>query len=247
MPIKVTCPSCKAEFNVSEKFAGKQGPCPKCKTKITVPALPAGAAAAPPPEEVKIHAPESEAVAGKAAARGLVTKPITRQETTLKPATAAMIVIAVLAAMGGAWYAGKSGLLKGDETVALVLRGLALLVVSIPTAVAGYTFLRDDELEPYRGGSLWLRAAICALVYIGLWVGYYFIPPDFTTEVISWIFILPPFFAIGACAALFSFDLDFGNGFFHYSFYVLVTLGLGWLAGLAMPWAAAAATTAVGT
>src|SRR5690242_13692422 len=47
--IAVVCPSCHARFQVSEKFAGKEGPCPKCKQKITVPAL---------GEEVKIHGPE---------------------------------------------------------------------------------------------------------------------------------------------------------------------------------------------
>ena len=37
MPIRVTCSSCHARFNVSDQFAGKEGPCPKCKTMIKIP------------------------------------------------------------------------------------------------------------------------------------------------------------------------------------------------------------------
>src|SRR6187401_2984774 len=50
MAIDVTCASCKTRFQVSDKFAGKQGPCPKCKKIITVPTK---------KDEVVIHVPES--------------------------------------------------------------------------------------------------------------------------------------------------------------------------------------------
>jgi hypothetical protein len=104
----------------------------------------------------------------------------------------------------------------------------------------GYAFLRDDELEPYRGRWLWFRSFICAAVYIALWGGYYFIPSDATHEAWSWIYVGPPFFLIGAAAALATLDLDYTNGFFHYCFYVMITLSLGWIAGLQMPWTATA-------
>ena len=231
MPIAVVCPSCKAEFKVSEKFAGRQGPCPKCKAPITIPAAPAAAADAPP--EVKIHAPEApDAPAGKGKAKTSPgsLKPLVREETKVRPVAIIAIVVLIAATVAGAWFG--SGLIKEM----LVVRVAALLLVSIPTAAAGYTFLRDDELEPYRGRALWLRSAICGLIYTALWCGFYFVPPDLHSSTVNWFFLAPPFALVGAGAAFASYDLDFGSGFFHYCFYLLVTLGLGAAAGLQMPW-----------
>jgi hypothetical protein len=47
-----------------------------------------------------------------------------------------------------------------------------------------------------------------------------------------WLFIAPPFFLIGGMAGKFSFDLETANGFFHYAFYVAVTIVLGLVAGV---------------
>jgi hypothetical protein len=233
MPIAVVCPSCKAEFKVSEKFAGKQGPCPKCKAPITIPAAPAGPAAAAAPPEVKIHAPDpADAPAGKGKAKTSPgsLKPLVRQETKLRPAAIVGMVVVIAAVVAGAWFGAN--FLKGM----LIVRVAALLVVSIPTAAAGYMFLRDDELEPYRGGALWLRSSICALIYTALWCGFFFIPPDLSGSAMNWFFLAPPFALLGAGVAFASYDLDFGSGFFHYCFYLLVSLGLGAAAGLQMPW-----------
>ena len=77
MPISVVCSGCQARFNVSEKFAGKQGPCPKCKKVITIPDAPA--------EEVTIHAPEAYAHGGKDSKGRPTLKPIARVKTKLSP------------------------------------------------------------------------------------------------------------------------------------------------------------------
>ncbi|MEX2559499.1 MAG: hypothetical protein WD403_06270, partial [Pirellulales bacterium] len=125
----------------------------------------------------------------------------------------------------------------------LVLRAVALLLVSPPIARAGYAFLRNDELEPYRGLWLWVRSCICGLVYAGLWGAFCLLPEDLTQEAMYWLFIAPPPLLIGAGAAYATLDLDFGSGFFHYVFYLLVTLALGFVAGLQMPWAGATGLT----
>ncbi|NND99518.1 MAG: hypothetical protein HKN47_19560, partial [Pirellulaceae bacterium] len=70
MPIQVTCPKCLKRFQVSDKFAGKEGPCPNCKHVIKVPDA---------SEEVVIHAPADDAPKDKSGKS--VLKPITRQET----------------------------------------------------------------------------------------------------------------------------------------------------------------------
>ena len=49
------------------------------------------------------------------------------------------------------------------------MRAIGLLLVSPVLVVAAYTFLRDDELEPYRGLPLLIRSAACAAAYAVLW------------------------------------------------------------------------------
>src|SRR5687768_11090930 len=81
MAIDVTCPGCKTRFQVSDKFAGKQGPCPKCKGIIKVPAK---------SEQVVIHAPEETGT--KTATGQPIFKPIAWKETRLT--TLQIVIIA---------------------------------------------------------------------------------------------------------------------------------------------------------
>ena len=99
---------------------------------------------------------------------------------------------------------------------------LGALILSPVLAFAGYTFLRNDNLEPYRGRELLVRAAICGTVYAALWGAYALVPVEFKADM-WWLYISPPFLFIVALAAFACFDLDLGTGFLHYSFYVLLT------------------------
>ena len=123
MPIAVVCSSCKARFQVSEKFAGKQGPCPKCKSIITIPKV---------EEQVQIHAPEEAAKVATGAdaqadhAQGNEAPADSDRDRRLCDA-------------GSARHCRRrrqdiSGYRPG-------LRGIALFAVSIPISVAGYAFL----------------------------------------------------------------------------------------------------------
>jgi len=220
MPISVLCPSCKARFQVSEKFAGKQGPCPKCKAPITIPKL---------DEQVQIHAPEEFAAGGKTIKGEAVLKPIARKETKLQLIPTVIAVCGAAAVLAIAWVAG-------DLFQNIYVRAVALWAVSVPITVAGYSFLREEELEPHRGLWLWARAAVCSLGYLALWGAYYFIPPDMRSTTWSWFFIAPIILSMGAGIAWATYDLDFGNAFFHCCFYVACTLALGWIVKLEMPW-----------
>ena len=217
MPISVVCPGCKARFNVSDKFAGKKGPCPKCKTVLTVPA---------PIEEVKIHVPEEYASGGKDSKGRAVGKPIPRSETKLQPVLITAIVAIVLGSLGISLAA--RGL---NDKTALIIVGLALLSPAV--AVGGYSFLREEELEPYRGVELWIRATICGVVYAILWGIYLYIRPYLPGELYQWLLVAPPIIGVGALAALATFDLDYGSGALHYCFYLLMTLILASVMGLA--------------
>jgi hypothetical protein len=220
MAILVVCPGCKKRFDVHDRFAGKKGPCPKCKTIIQVPAK---------GEEVVVHVPQEF---GPKNASGRATlKPIARTETKISPLLTAAVIVASLATLLVAWWLRSP---KGD--VSALWLTLGALVLAPPLAWAGYAFLRDDELEPYRGREVWLRVGICGLVYAALWglvaivSGYAFRGAPF--EVTHMAFLIPAMVAIGAFAAWGSFELDFGVGALHYALYLGVTVLLRLIMGL---------------
>jgi len=220
MPIPVVCPGCKKRFTVSDKHAGKKGPCPQCKTVIQVPEK---------AEEVVVHAPEG--FGPKDAQGRAVLKPIARKETKVSPLLTAVILIAIVAVLAGAWMfrspAGKQPLL---------LLALGAIALAPPLAWAGYTFLRDDELEPYSGKELSLRILACSAVYAILWglvalvTGYVLGGDD--VQVIHMVFIAPVMIGIGTFAAYLSLDLEAGTAAIHCSLYLLVTVTLRLILGL---------------
>ncbi len=220
MAIPVICPGCKKSFNVSDKFAGKQGPCPQCKTIIKVPEK---------GEEVVLHAPEGfgpKDTKGRA-----VLKPIARKETKVSPLLTAIILVASVVVLAVAWMFRSP---TGDVPVLLLVVGA--LALAPPLAWAGYTFLRDDELEPFRGKELWLRVVICSAVYASLWglialIAGYVLGGD-QLEVIHMVFIAPVMIGIGAFAAFASLDFEFGVAAIHCSLYLLVTVVLRLILGL---------------
>ncbi len=223
MPIPVVCPGCKARFAVSEKFAGKKGPCPKCKNVITIPTP------APVAEEVKIHAPEEYAAGGKDSKGRAVSKPIARQETKVDKRVVGGIVVGVLFVLGMAFVC--RGLTNKTPICAL-----GLILIGPPLALGGYSFLREDELEPYRGRSVLIRSAICGLVYAALWGFYLWVSGYLTGEVWQWAFVAPVFIGIGGFAAWASYDLEFGNAALHYCFFLGVTLLLRFVMGIPPIW-----------
>src|SRR5262245_36585905 len=159
MAIDVTCPGCKTRFQVSDKFAGKQGPCPKCKGIIKVPAK---------SEQVVIHAP-TEVSGPKGVTGQPVFKPIAWKETRVTTpqivAIAAAVVVVLLVTIV------LSLAFKGRPPLIVLVVGS--VVLAPPLAFAGYAFLRDTELEPHRGQELWLRLVAPSVVYPGLWALYW--------------------------------------------------------------------------
>ena len=219
MPIQVTCPNpkCLSRFSVADKFAGQKGPCPKCKQIITIPKK---------EDEVVIHAPDhSEAGAIDASGRN-VLKTFKRKDTKFQPLLFTAVIGAVLVALLVALVIRSSG---PPETW---LKALAAAILGPPLAWAGYTFLRDPELEAYQGVSLIIRSLICGLVYALLWgvfwyLGNQFFGPDEVKkglQIFQMIVLIVPVFAAGTLAAYASFDLDPGSAFFHCAMYFAVTV-----------------------
>lgn len=222
MPIQITCQKCHKRFSVNDKFAGKSGPCPSCKSTIKIPDK---------NEEVVIHAPEN--LGPKDSSGKAILKPIEREEVKTSPVAVVgivgAIIVSIVAAVALRFLYPQSAEATAIEPATLwwILAAGSVLVAP-PLALAGYWFLRNDELEPYRGGELALRVLICAAVYAALWGGYALLKakmfPNAAPEMYAFAFIGPAFISVGALAALATLDFDFGTGAIHYAFYLLVTV-----------------------
>jgi predicted Zn finger-like uncharacterized protein len=218
MAIDVTCPNCHTRFQVSDKFAGKSGPCPKCKTTIKVPDK---------SQEVVIHAPE---VSGPTDSKGqAVLKPIARTEVRLQAPQIAAIVGSVLVVFIVAFVLRLQ--YKGGPVPPVILI-LGSVLLGPPLAFAGYTFLRDDELEPFRGTEVLLRSLACGLAYAAIWGAYWFIfaylnpkPPSGWQP--NWQImcaVAPIMIALGAFAAQASLEFELTTGALHYALYLSATV-----------------------
>lgn len=222
--IQVTCPGCHTRFKVSDKFAGKQGPCPKCKKTITIPKK---------EEEVVIHAPET--FGPKGASGQSVLKPIEREDTSIsKPVMVlgigALVLVPVIAVLARqvAFSAGQ---------VPIWFLGLGAILLAPPLVWAGYSFLRDPELEPYRGTPLVTRVLVCSAVYAALWglhvyVCYMVLGSGSHPELPHLVFLLPLLFVPGTIAAMATLDLDLVNAAVHYGTYLGATVLLRLIMGL---------------
>lgn len=225
MSIQVTCPGCLTRFQVSEKFAGKKGPCPKCKKEITIPDK---------SSEVKIHAPED---AGPKDSQGRsALKPIERKETKLGGVVIAIIVTSILAAIMLAL-----GLrLTGDE-VSLPIRIVGVFLTAPALVFAGYTFARDQELEPYRGTEMLIRVAITSVLFAALWLIYAYLPAYLfeykqASEASYLVFAIAiaAMIALGALVVVGTFELEFSGGLVVSALYFVAVLGLALLAGITL-------------
>jgi hypothetical protein len=225
MPIQVTCPGCMKRFSVADKFAGKQGPCPNCKKTIVIPKK---------EDEVIIHAPEHSEAGAVGVSGRHVLKTYKRQDTKFQPlvftAVSASVLVALLIAL----------VIRSTGPPETWLKALAAIVLGPPLAWAGYTFLRDAELEAYTGKALVLRSIACGLVYALLWaiftfLGYQFFGDDAMKkglEIWMMVVLVIPIFAAGTLAAYASFDLEPGSAFFHCAMYFAVTVLLRLVAAL---------------
>lgn len=224
MPIIVVCPGCRKRYSVSDKFAGKSGPCPNCKTMIQIPKK----------EEVIIHGPEEFAGAGRGITGKPIAKPLTRRIWQVSPVFAVAVAVGTLAVIVATAVLGAAGILRENP----ILGGIGLTLVTFPLVIGGYNFLYDiEELEPYQGRALLIRAAICTVAYVAIWTGFCLFGGRYLTgELWNWLIIGTPFVILGALAAVASFDFDFPTGLLHFGFYVLVATFLRWLAGLGWIW-----------
>ena len=225
MPIQITCHGCHSRFKVSEKFAGKTGPCPKCKTQIRVPTK---------SEEVVVHTPEE--FGPKNTEGQAVLKPIERAETNITPLAIVVVCGSVVLVLVVAFLLGRTFDTDEGAQLPVFVLSLGAVVLAPPLVLGGYSFLRDDGLEPYRGPSLAVRVLLCAAVYAMLWGVYAYLRAallgDSSPEIWQMVFAIPALVAAGAFASFASLDLDYTSACFHYGLYLLVTVLLRLVMGM---------------
>lgn len=227
MAINIICPGCHTRFKVSDKFAGQEGPCPKCKVKIKIPEK---------SDEVVIHAPE-EYEGVKDSTGKSVLRPLRRKDAKISPQTIVITAAGCLMMLGIAWIVGLGYREEGVEIpqIPLLLKAAGALIVAPLLAFGGYTFLRDAELAPHRGTNLWIRVAICGIVYAALWGVFAIVSGvlfDSRPEIWNLVYVVPFMIIAGGVAAHVTFELEFTAGMFHYSLYLLATVLLRLVAGL---------------
>ncbi|TWU40440.1 hypothetical protein [Novipirellula artificiosorum] len=224
MPIQVTCPKCFKRFQVSEKFAGKKGPCPSCKNTITVPDK---------NEEVVIHEHPDDAPKDRSGQSVLV--PIKRTETDV---TRKGLILTIAAVVGVFAIAIAFRMLGGEEGPPDWAKVLGVIALAPPLVWAGYSFVYDSELEPYRGAELRNRVLIGAALLACVWLVYAFVPSyvleldqaaemSYTTFGIFFCIML----GIGAVIAVATFELEFVGGLTLAGLYLLSVVLLALVSG----------------
>lgn len=227
MPIQVTCRHCLKRFQVSDKFAGKTGPCPNCKKPIEIPKA---------DEQVVIHAPTDDAPKDSTGAS--VLKPIARKETDVTRRGLFISIGSVVAVFGCAIvfrFIGENGVAPFWAQ----LVGLTLLAP--PLVWCGYTFLYDQEREPYVGPELRNRVLICSAIFAVLWCIYAFVP-GYVFELkepaeMTWAVFgitLCVMIALGALASAGTFELEYFSGFIHAGLYFVAIVLLALVSGVTL-------------
>jgi hypothetical protein len=224
MPIQITCPGCRKRFTVADKFAGQKGPCPNCKNQISIPKL---------EDQLVLHEPESFGDGGRDGEGRPVLKPITRADVKLPP-------VVIVGIVGGTILTLLIGLVlratSGGEVHFAVLAVGAILLAP-PLAFGGYTFMRDIELEPYRGMAVIIRTVICSAVFAALWGLYWYVCTSMQIDPVNkplpfLTFVLPVMFIAGGVASWATYEIDFTMAMMHYGLYLGVCVVMRLLMGM---------------
>lgn len=253
---KGPCPKCKAVIPIpnpepqvaraaGSSAAAKSPPQPQSKPSREKEAKPASKTRPKPQakrqpqirdEDIKIHVPDGygaapgAAGAGKPGAKGhQFAKPIEREDLEWQTVPAVITGAVIVGVVVIDWFVGQ--VLAESPLLYPAVMGL-IFVVSIPLSVVAYWILLNREFEPHRGMSLWIRALICGSLYTSLWIARGFIPPEYTEYGWNWVFIAPFFFGAGSATALVTQDLEWGEAFFHFCFFLGVSMFLRWIAGV---------------
>lgn len=212
MPIRVTCPSCLKKFQVSEQFAGRTGPCPSCKKEITI----------PDPEKDKVVVHTAQTQGPKDSTGKSVLKPITRQQEKITPIQIAIIVATVITYFVVALAIRFSVTVDSENPLDYPMSVLIFGAIALgpPMALAGYFFLKGEEVDGFHGKELWLRVAVCGLLFAALWFAPLLTQYGFRGySTVSLVIAVAAMFGIGGAIAAGCFELEFLMGVVLFGLY----------------------------
>ncbi len=182
-------------------------------------------------EEVVVHGGDGY---GPTDSKGRqVLKPVFRQETKLSPVLIAGILGAIVMVIVVALAIRFQGYEPGEFPLAVLVGGAIVLGPGL--ALGGYTFLRDQETEPYTGSEFWIRGGVCGVLYAATWAMMYLIPmAGFDYTVATSTVTLGLMAAIGGGVALASYEMEYLMGIVHFGLFLIVCLALRWIIGLSV-------------
>ena len=148
-------------------------------------------------------------------------------------AGAALVLLPAIAFLLGTTLEADA---EGAKHAPWPVLAIGAMMLSYPVVVAGYSLLRNDELEPYTGKDLWIRGGICALIYAATWgihayLGWRGVYGD-SFELHHALIALTAMIVPGALAGLATLDLDGFSAAIHYGFYLVATVLLRLIMGI---------------
>lgn len=154
MAIDVICTGCHKRFQVSEQFAGKQGPCPGCQTIIEIPKV---------EDLVIVHERETTRTGAPAKLDSIV-----RQKTTVNKFELYLSLATLFGglAMG---FALRFTLDEANPAPGSVVTILAGALLGIGSSLLGYIVLRPQDTEIRNDRKTILKGGCVGLVYAALW------------------------------------------------------------------------------
>jgi hypothetical protein len=162
----------------------------------------------------------------------LVLKPISREDTSLSGVQITLLVGAVLVFLLVALL--LRFIYPKGVGMPQVVPGVGLALLGPLLAYSGYAFIRDQERGYRAGKELWLRTAICGLIYALTWfllfVGWYAFNNSW--ELGAVLLGMGLMIAVGMTTGVVALELDWTQGLLHYGLFLGCCLLLRWLAGL---------------
>jgi hypothetical protein len=220
MPLHVICPGCLKRFQVSDRFAGKQGPCPNCNTIISIPDAP-----------VRMHDTEEGELEKHGGQRALY-RPIPRIDMDFDLVQTGQYALSVVSIL---FFTVGLGWISMPVTLRSLLGFAGLCAVAFPLTLFGYQVMRDrEQLFIFTGRELYRRAAITAASYVFLWIVFeYMLITSGAEAVVSWIYFAA-FACLGSLITHAVFEMNQGGAFLHYCIFgfsialLRFFIGFGW-------------------
>ena len=222
MSLHVICPGCLKRFQVSERFAGKQGPCPNCSANISI-----------PKEAVTIHGVDGTESKNEKKQR-FISPPIARINRVFDPVQTQYSILGIL---GVLLLTFLLGCIPMYAVFRSLLGMLGLCLIAFQLVLFGYQCLRDrEQIFAFTGEELYCRTGIVAAGYVILWCVFEYCLATTQAE----FFIAGLYFlAFAVLAALLChplLEMKTPNAFLHYSIFSFSTVFLRFLIGLGWFW-----------